>query len=147
MGKPIHAFTSYLISGDEIIYINDEGYDITYSGWVFVKKMLSFCNYINKKTVELPCYDRDGVYTETDKLVLIDPPKLKTHIENAIEILNKIDVSKNLLIDNDTQEYLFFNDTEQDGTYNKQKERLLDYAKLLLKWSKRGLYIVEEWDV
>ncbi|OSA73573.1 hypothetical protein B2H86_14560 [Clostridium botulinum] len=150
MSRTLHAFKSYKVKIDmgenyEIHYEDDEDYDIALGNWHYIYSALQYAEYLIGMEIDIPMYDwlDDAYEVHENEMILTDSGLFIRGLEAVINNINQLHKNENPLIDGHDW-YLYNTDENQYGAFDKQKEEIIWYAEKLLKWSKQGLYFVEE---
>ena len=144
MSTTLHAFSAYTVDeDDEINYENDKSYDIAYGNWHYIYTVLKYAEYLNSVELNIPIYGyiEDGWEVKENGMNLIEPVKFIIGLENVMTELKKLEDNENILIDE--YNWFLFEDDEKEP-YQKQKEKLIYHAEILLKFAQEGLYFVKE---
>ena len=142
MSCTLHAFSSYKVEevdgSLEIIYENDEDYDIAYGNWHYINKVIKYGNILLGKNIILHCYDSidEAERVKEKGMELVEPLKFAKKCEAVIENVKKLSGTENPLLGGNN-EHLY--DSYEDASFEEQKENLLYYAEKLLNWANRGL--------
>jgi len=144
MSTTLHAFRNYKIEKfnyqEEIIYEEDEDYDINSGNWHYIYQILDYGKLLLgiKEDIMIPVHDKydDVDWVENNGICLIEP-SLMIHICKVV--LNNI-------ILGDCDNFLFELNEKKYGTYQEQKEKMIHYANMLLEKSSKGLYLVRDRD-
>jgi hypothetical protein len=149
MSTVLHAFTTYSIKGDygfyEIVYENDEDYDIASGNWHYIYTILQYGDFLLGIETNIPVYDYldDADRVKKNGLELTDPQIFVKLCETVLKNITKLSDDENPII-NGEDWYLYDLDLDYYGPITEQKNKLIDYAEKLLEWAKKGLYFVEE---
>lgn len=148
MGCILHAFKTYKVENDmgsyEIHYEDDKDYSISYGNWHYIYTVMQYASSLIGEDINIPVYDwlddADEVYENGMKLT--DTNLFIKGLEAVLNNINNLNESDNPIIDDDW--YLFDSDKAEYDTFDIQKEKIISYAEMLLKWSKQGLHFAEE---